>query len=67
MFTWVEPATPSPVFTVLYRQMDQITYSACYCSVFDECYLRTEDSDKPQPVKQCTAPAVPFRPSLKNG
>lgn len=67
MFTWVEPAKPSPVFTALYRQMDQITYSACYCSVFDECYLRTEDDDKPRPVEQCTAPAVPFRPGFKKG
>ncbi len=65
MFTWAEPATSSPVFTALHRQMDQIAYSACYCSVFDECYLRTENHDRPKPVAQCTAPAVPFRPSFK--
>ncbi|TQK03247.1 hypothetical protein [Herbaspirillum sp. SJZ107] len=64
MFTWAEPATSSPVFVALHRQMDQIAYSACYCSVFDECYLRTEDDAKPQPVRQCTAPAVPFQPSF---
>lgn len=67
MFTWVEPAAPSPLFTALHRQMDQIKYSACYCSVFDECYTRSEEDHKPVPVKQCTAPAVPFQPSFKNG
>lgn len=67
LFSWVEPATPSPLFAALHRQMDQIAYSACYCSVFDECYLRTENDDRPKPVAQCTAPAVPFRPSFNKG
>jgi len=37
---------------------------ACYCSVFDECYLRGKDSIKPQPVEQCTPPAKPFAPGF---
>jgi hypothetical protein len=65
MFTWSEQATPSTDFQALRRQMNDIEFSACYCSVFDECYVRTSESRKPEPVKQCTAPAVTFRPALK--
>ena len=65
MFSWTEPATSNPRFATLHRQMDQISYSACYCSVFDECYVRnSEDNKKPEPVEQCVAPAVPFRPGF---
>jgi hypothetical protein len=39
MFTWEEPKTRNPVFDALHKQMDDISYSACYCSVFDECYV----------------------------
>lgn len=67
LFTWIEPMAPNRIFTALHRQMDQIKYSACYCSVFDECYVRSDDDDhKPVPVKQCIAPAKPFQPSFKN-
>ena len=66
MFQWVEPATPNPTFNALYRQMGDISYSACYCSVFDECYIRhSSGGKKPQPVEQCTPPAVRFKPSLQ--
>jgi hypothetical protein len=66
MFTWHPTAAPSPSMEALNRQMDNITYSACYCSVFDECYIRADDDRKPQPVEQCTPPAVPFRPTVKS-
>jgi len=67
MFSWVEPSSPNPVFAALYRQMDDISYAACYCSVFDECYVRTDQNDRPRPVAQCSAPAVPFRPGFRKG
>jgi hypothetical protein len=66
LFTWAEPAAPNTTFKALHRQMDDISYSACYCSVFDECYVRSTNTDKPKPVEHCTAPAVPFRPSFKD-
>lgn len=62
MFTWKEPVQPNALFDALHAQMDQISYSACYCSVFDECYLRGEDDVKPQPVEQCVAPKTSFQP-----
>jgi hypothetical protein len=66
MFTWTEPSRENPAFRALHQQMDDISYSACYCSVFDECYIRTDKTDKPQPVAHCVAPAVPFRPAFKD-
>ncbi|VXB47690.1 hypothetical protein [Massilia sp. 9I] len=65
MFAANEPATPNPVFDALHRSMGDINTTACYCSVFDECYLREKDKLKPTPVDQCTPPKVPFRPDFK--
>jgi hypothetical protein len=66
MFTWTERPEADPVFDALHRQMKNIEISACYCSVFDECYVRTWKGRKPEPVKQCTAPAKPFRPAFRD-
>jgi hypothetical protein len=66
MFTWSEKSVLSPSMAALHRQMDNISYSTCYCSVFEECYVRVNDDRKPEPVKQCTPPAVPFRPDIKD-
>jgi hypothetical protein len=64
MFTADEPPVPNPAFDALHRAMADIKQSACYCSVFDECYLRKYGSGKPEPVKQCTPPAKPFAPEF---
>lgn len=64
MFTWNAPAAPNAAFAALRGQMANISYSACYCSVFDECYVRSDDDKKPEPVEQCVAPAVRFQPTF---
>jgi hypothetical protein len=64
MLSWSEPATPSPLFDALHRAMNDIDWSACYCSVFDECYVRKSDGSKVKPVEQCTRPAVSFQPNF---
>lgn len=66
MFSWPEPDMPNPRFDAMHRAMmnEEFDLSACYCSVFDECYIRKNDASKPQPVKQCSAPAVPFQPTF---
>lgn len=66
MFSWSEPATPSPTFDAMHKAMDDFDFSACYCSVFDECYLRKNDGSKPQPVEQCTPPAASFQPTFSS-
>lgn len=65
MFTWNEPKTTNPTFEALHRQMNDITYSFCFCSVFDDCYMRADNGVKPEPVKHCTPPAVAFRPTFR--
>lgn len=64
MFTWDEPATPDPAFIALHRQMHDIKVTSCYCSVFDECYIRRPEARKPEPVKECKAPALAFHPGF---
>jgi hypothetical protein len=60
-----EPKTRNPIFDALHKQMNDISYSACYCSVFDECYVTGSHGDKkPVPVEQCTPPKVSFRPEF---
>lgn len=65
MFAADEPKTPNPIFDALHHSMKDISQTACYCSVFDECYIRNKDGMKPQPVDECTAPAKTFRPDFK--
>jgi hypothetical protein len=64
MFTWTEQPEADPVFDAMHSQMKEVDWSACYCSVFDECYVRTWKGRKPEPVKRCTPPAKPLRPRL---
>ena len=66
MFTWDEQSTPNPVFDALHRQMNGIQIDYCYCSVFDECYLRHHDDRKPISVKSCEAPAKTFHPGYRD-
>lgn len=64
MFSWTEPATPNPLFDAMHAAMNDIDLSTCYCSVFDDCYVRKNDGSKEQPVVQCTAPKVSFQPTF---
>lgn len=38
----------------------RIGFRACYCSVFDECWVSDLRSTKTRPVRQCDAPSHPF-------
>ena len=37
-----------------------LQYRACYCSVFNECWISTGGSIDPTPVKACVAPKVSY-------
>jgi hypothetical protein len=37
-----------------------ISWSACYCSVFDECWLSDLQTLHPPTVRECPVPKVPF-------
>jgi hypothetical protein len=38
----------------------ELSYRACYCSVFDECWISQLNASTPQRVKACPKPATPF-------
>ena len=40
---------------------DLINTSICYCSVFDDCWVRTDQDRRPVPVNQCPVASVPYR------
>jgi hypothetical protein len=63
LFTWTEPHADNPLFRQLHAAMKDIAIGACYCSVFNECYLLGEDADKPAPVESCPAPKTAFQPT----
>jgi hypothetical protein len=44
----------------LKNSLKEIDWRACYCSVFDECWLSDLRTLHPQPVKECPVPKVPF-------
>lgn len=42
-------------------RLSEIKYRACYCSVFDECWISDLTTLHPQEVKSCPVPKVPYR------
>lgn len=42
-------------------ESDEINLSVCFCSVFDECWVRTDEDRRPTPVKQCPVESVPYK------
>ncbi|HEY6047655.1 MAG TPA: hypothetical protein VIV07_01260 [Sphingomicrobium sp.] len=37
-----------------------VNLAICYCSVFEECWIRTDQDRRPVPVKQCPVASVPY-------
>lgn len=42
-------------------ESDEINLSVCFCSVFDECWVRTDEDRWPVAVKQCRVESVPYK------
>ena len=58
-FKWRQPDASVPLQQQAWRALDQarfkrITVQACYCSVFQECWISKFDGELPTPVAQCT-------------
>lgn len=60
VFAWPEPPG-DPRWGRLEALRGKITLRVCYCSVFDECYLRDNQHTEPGAVKSCPLPKVPWR------
>lgn len=58
LFAWPEAADPR--WSRLEALRGRIGVRVCYCSVFDECYLRDRAQQQPQRVHSCPALAVPY-------
>lgn len=58
--SWKRPETPGA--RAQWERLDQARFqaraSACYCSVFDECWVSNMEADIPRPVAACVAPAA---------
>jgi hypothetical protein len=62
-FDWRVTAANEPIINRLKQGFasNRINTEICYCSVFDDCWVRTDDDQRPVPVKQCAVPAVAYR------
>jgi hypothetical protein len=59
LYAW--PEEPGdPRWTRLNEQRGKIRVQICYCSVFDECYLRDSDHREPVRAQACPALSVPY-------
>ena len=59
LFAWLE-APGDPRWARLAQVRERIGARVCYCSVFEECYLRDSAQREPVRIKACPAPAVPY-------
>ena len=50
-----------PYAEKLYNEMDRLAFTACFCSVFDDCWTTTSKDTPGEPVDRCTADATYFR------
>jgi hypothetical protein len=62
-FQW--PITPANQQVIDLLQQDfasnLVNTSICYCSVFNDCWTRTDDDRRPVAVAQCPVASVPYR------
>jgi hypothetical protein len=59
LFSWPEAAA-DPRWARFEKARGEVVVSACYCSVFDECFARDSRHYDPRRVKECPAPTTPF-------
>ena len=51
----------SPAYFQHFQEnLSLVTSRICYCSVLDQCWLRDSRQPKPEKVKACPKPAVPY-------
>ena len=50
MFQYIDSARAEKLF----KEMDRLTYSACFCSVFDECWVTNSKETHAEKISRCT-------------
>jgi hypothetical protein len=60
---WPITAANRPIVEKLKADLESpiVNASLCYCSVFDECWTRSDEDRRPVAVKQCPIASVPYR------
>ncbi len=59
---WHHAAQREPVWSALDKaRFGRIVIRACYCSVFDECWISHSETPDPVAVAECPVLPVPFR------
>jgi hypothetical protein len=59
LFRW-RGAPDDPRWARLDKARERVRVRVCYCSVFDECYLRDNERTEPEHSAACPAPALPY-------
>lgn len=64
LFRWPQPAADEPLrapFDRFGRHRAELELTVCYCSVFDECYVRSDQQIEPLRVDACPIERSVFR------
>jgi hypothetical protein len=61
--TFPQNSANSAYVPKLNAALPKVSYLACYCSVFDECWIGNTTSLQTRPVRSCPAPQVRFAPN----
>jgi hypothetical protein len=64
MVSWPQPLDENPNWKALHSQMNDIAVSVCYCSVFNECFVRRPKVSRPESVEACGANPQMFEPAF---
>jgi hypothetical protein len=59
LFRW-RGSADDPRWARLDKLRERVRVRVCYCSVFDECYLRDNERSEPEHAASCPVPAVPY-------
>ncbi len=58
--TFAQTTQSRAMWEALDKAADDLSYRACYCSVFGECWVNNFTGLKPPQVDKCPAPKVPY-------
>jgi len=59
LFVWGK-AADDPRWDRLEKARQEIRVTVCYCSVFDECYVRDSRKNEPEHVEACPVSKTPY-------
>jgi hypothetical protein len=67
VISWPKPIQATPAFERWRDNINIVKVSVCYCSVFDECFIRVQGRERPKSVEACETPKQLFNFGLPSG